>query len=78
MDNSVKEDVKCKNTPGIKHPENLRHYEEGKSPNDNNRGRRRNSDEKYRKYFLENHRGIFPKPKVGGSCKCIRGIQNTE
>ena len=59
-DISIKENVKSKNNPGTKHPENLGHYEKTKSKNNRKRGRRRNIGNRHRKHFQQNHRRNCP------------------
>lgn len=41
-------------------------------------GRRRNPDQKHRKYFLKKHRRKFPQSKERAAYQGIRGIQNTK
>lgn len=59
MDTLVQENVKLKN-PAIKHPVNLGHDEKTKSKNIRNRGRRRNLDQRHRKYSQNSQRTKFP------------------
>ena len=47
-DTQPKKMLSLKNS-GIKHAGNLEYYEKAKSPNNRNRGRRRNPDQRHRK-----------------------------
>lgn len=57
MDSPIREKVlnlkerKKKKEPSTKHPRNLGHYEKNRSANNRNRGRKRSSGQRQRKYF---------------------------
>lgn len=51
MNSSVKENVKSLKNIGIKQPRNPRHHEKTKSMKNRRKGERRNSSQRYRKYF---------------------------
>lgn len=60
----------------MKHPQNLGYYEETKSKNNRNGGRRRNPDKRARKHFKQNHRRKISQPKKGDDYQCKRSTQN--
>lgn len=55
MDTSVKGTLTIKKILDSKHPRNLGHHENTKTKNDGNRGSRRISIKRPRKYFHQNH-----------------------
>ena len=57
MNIPVKENIKSKRIPDIKHSGNLGHYEKTKPKNNMNR---RIPGQRPRKYFQQNHRRKFP------------------
>lgn len=63
---NLKENVESK-ILGTKHPGNLRHHEKIKSTNNRNRGKKRKSSERQRKYFQQKHRINFSLPEEGGA-----------
>jgi hypothetical protein len=67
----LKENVKSKKTPGPEHSGNLEHLEKNKSKN-NSREKRRNPEQRPRKYFRQTIEESFPNLKmeiVSGKCK---------
>lgn len=78
MDTLVTENIKCKINPGTKHTRNLAHYEKAKSTDKNNKGRRKEPDQKHRKYIWQNYRTKFPQTNMGDIYQDARRTQNTK